>query len=90
MNLAAIKSLPQRPWFVGALLAVPAFVGGFTYPGSATRAQVPVVVMTKAELAKHDAEIRIEAAREVLSAQEPKQCTWRDTFIQQQPIKRKS
>lgn len=39
----------------------------------------PTVTMTRAELAAHDAEIRIEAAREAFSA---KQCSWRDTFVQ--------
>lgn len=46
----------------------------------------PTVTMTQAQLAAHDAEIRIQAAREVLSARE---CTWRDTF-KSQPTKRKA
>lgn len=38
----------------------------------------PTVTMTQAQLTAHDAEIRIQVAREVLSAQ---RCTWKDTFV---------
>lgn len=71
MNFATLKSLPRRPWFVGALLAVPAFVGGFTYPGSATKAQAPtdpVIVIRKSELDARITRERIDAARQVLDA----------------------